>query len=392
MTPRPPRGPSTSRAIRKNLTNVQFWDKQLGWAVGWKSTILRTTDGGKKWAATNVPSGISLEGISMVSKKTGWAVGCSGPHVPYADMDAGYGAVVLKTTDGGLNWKFVLNRTTKPGLAGVDFTDTKHGVAVGTNGLTARTADGGKTWWLRTVGSETLRDIKFIDALQRRHGRWRHQHASAAAARCGRRPTAEPRGRRSKLATADRPCRSAPGALPVRDRRPRALGLTAVGDRGQSYLSADGVALGVPGHHSAVVTQDPSLHARHGHRPDGARVAGARPSGRRRSGGFSGTTVPSGRSRNCDSGLPWRLPPTISSFTPEVGVAQGTAITVYGSGFKPNVPGDVSAIGLVEVTDAEAQATPSALRRSTIESACRRAARNGHGDHRSLDAVTAHLR
>ena len=113
----------------------------------------------------------------MVSKKIGWAVGCSGPHVPYADMDAGYGAVVLKTTDGGLHWKFQLNRTTKPGLAGVDFTDTKHGVAVGTNGLIARTTDGGKTWWLRTVGSETLRDVKFLRRLQRRRGRRRHRHA-----------------------------------------------------------------------------------------------------------------------------------------------------------------------------------------------------------------------
>ena len=79
-------------------------------------------------------------------------------------MDAGYGAVVLKTTDGGLHWTFQVNRTTKPGLAGVDFTDTKHGVAVGTAGLTVRTQDGGKTWWLRTVGSQTLRDVKFLTA------------------------------------------------------------------------------------------------------------------------------------------------------------------------------------------------------------------------------------
>ena len=79
--------------------------------------------------------------------------------------------MVLYTKDGGKHWKFKLDRTTKPGLAGVDFTDSKHGVAVGTSGLVARTANGGKTWWFRTVGSSTLRDIKFTERQQRRGGR-----------------------------------------------------------------------------------------------------------------------------------------------------------------------------------------------------------------------------
>jgi len=154
----------STAGVRTNLTKVQFKDANLGWAVGWKSTILRTTNGGRDWKTTSVPSGISLEGLDMVTSKVGWAVGCSGPHVPYADLDAGYGAVVLRTTDGGLHWKYQVNRNTRPGLAAVDFTDTKHGVAVGTNGFVARTTNGGRSWWYRTVGSTTLRSIAFTAA------------------------------------------------------------------------------------------------------------------------------------------------------------------------------------------------------------------------------------
>jgi photosystem II stability/assembly factor-like uncharacterized protein len=241
--------------VRKNLTNVQFWDTSLGWAVGWRSTILRTTDGGKKWTAASVPSGISLEGIDMVSKKIGWAVGCSGPHVPYIDMDAGYGAVVLKTTDGGLTWKFQLNRTTKPGLAGVDFTDSKHGVAVGTAGLVARTQDGGKTWWLRTVGSQTLRDVRFLD--------------SAGGVAVGG-DSGSVSGNGSVWRTADGGATWTKATLPQDEQHAAPIravfkpletvagsGLTAVGDRSQIYTSTDGISWAFENMTPGLIYQDP---------------------------------------------------------------------------------------------------------------------------------------
>ena len=139
--------------VGKNLTNVQFRDTKLGWAVGWKSTVLRPPTAARRGPPPACrPVSRSRASTWFPRRPGGLSVALVLTYL-YADMDAGDGAVVLKTTDGGIHWKFQLNRTTKPGLAGVDFSDAKHGVAVGTSGLTARTDDGGKTWWLRTVGS-----------------------------------------------------------------------------------------------------------------------------------------------------------------------------------------------------------------------------------------------
>jgi len=334
--------------IRKNLTNVQFANAKLGWAVGWKSTILRTTDGGRKWVATSVPSGISLEGIDMVTTKIGWAVGCSGPHVPYADLSAGYGAVVLRTKDGGRHWKYQVDRTTKPGLAAVDFTDTRHGVAVGTSGVTARTTNGGKKWWFKTIGSATLRDVRFTSA-------------GSGVAVGGDTGTRSSNGSIWKTdnggvtwaqATTD-PAPIAPlRAISVqRGESDEVTGLTVVGDRSQIYLSGGDVGAWTyadmtPG----VVVQDPPFY----HYmdiglcevPGSALVSANDVDGWAL--GEDGAIWTQSITETAQS--PWHLPPTISSFAPASG-APGTTVAVYGSGFKPVKPGDTGAIGWIDVTD-----------------------------------------
>ena len=328
--------------VRKNLTNVQFWDTKLGWAVGWKSTILRTTDGGKKWAAASVPSGISLEGIDMVTKKTGWAVGCSGPHVPYSDSDAGYGAVVLKTTNGGLNWKFQLNRTTKPGLAGVDFTDAKHGVAVGTNGLVARTQDGGKTWWLRTVGSQTLRDVKFLTA-------------SSGVAVGG--DSTSTGGSGSAWMTSDGGANWKAATLPQDDAHAAPIRaifqqvleggstLYAVGDRSQLYTSGDGATWTFTDLTPAVVSQDPPFMLG----LDVGVTTLAKPEEVSPADATGWLLSDDGAMWTQNSGA-WNLPPTVASFTPTTSTF-GDTLTIYGSGFKPKISSRTGSIDWVDVDD-----------------------------------------
>lgn len=323
--------------VRKNLTNVQFKDSNLGWAVGWKSTILRTTNGGRNWNAMSVPAGISLEGIDMVTEKIGWAVGCSGPHVPYADLDAGYGAVVLRTRDGGRHWKYQVDRTTWPGLAAVDFTDVKHGAAVGTAGLVVRTTDGGRTWWFRTIGSATLRDVQFTDA-------------SNGVAVGG--DTGSMSGNGSIWKTvdggvtwADAKPEPTPSA-PLRSIKVDSGGLTVIGDRSQIYNSSGDVSAWTfenmtPG----VVVQDPPYY----HFmdiglceiPATALVAAD---------DANGWALGEDGAIWTNSGGGWQLPPTISSFDPTSG-PEGTTVTLYGSGFRPLKPGDTGAIGWVDITD-----------------------------------------
>lgn len=327
--------------VRTNLTNVQFQDSDLGWAVGWKSTILRTTNGGRSWSATSVPAGISLEGIDMVTKKVGWAVGCSGPHVPYADLDAGYGAVVLRTSDGGRHWKYQVDRTTKPGLAAVDFTDVKHGVAVGTSGVVVRTSDGGRTWWFRTIGSATLRDVRFTDAsngvavggdtgsISGNGSIWKTSNGGVtwAEATSDTAPSAPLRAIQVRRAASD-----------------VVSGLTIVGDRGQIYNSSGDVGAWTfenmtPG----VVVQDPPYY----HFmdiglcdiPATALVAAD---------DANGWALGEDGAIWTHSSPGWQLPPTISSFALD---PTGTSLTLYGSGFMPRKPGDTGAIGWVDITD-----------------------------------------
>jgi photosystem II stability/assembly factor-like uncharacterized protein len=314
----------SSPGVRSNLTNVQFKDSNLGWAVGWKSTILRTTNGGRNWKATNVPSGISLEGIDMVTSKIGWAVGCSGPHVPYADLDAGYGTVILRTGDGGLNWKFQVDRTGSPGLAAVDFTDTKHGVAVGTSGLTARTTDGGATWWYSTIGSATLRDVQFTTAkigvavggdtgsISGSGFIWRTANGGVKWTN----PKPEP--------TPSAPLRSV--------KADSSGGLTVIGDNEQLYSSGDA---GSSWSYAAIafreVVQDPPYY----HFMD-VGLCDIPATSLVLADDVNGWALGEDGAiwtHNRAGSLPlWQLPPTISSFAPASG-AVGTTVTLYGSGF-----------------------------------------------------------
>lgn len=309
----------SSPGVRTDLTDVTFIDSKRGWAVGWKSTILWTTDGGRVWKEASVPSGISLEGIDMVTDRIGWAVGCSGPHVPYADLDAGYGAVVLRTDDGGLHWKYLLDRATSPGLAAVDFTDVDHGVAVGTSGLIVRTTDGGHTWWFSTVGATTLRDVAFSDATN-------------GVAVGGQ--TESVGGTGVIVTTVDggltwtdaepEPAPSAPLRSIAVDATSRKF--TVVGDNQQTY-TGDGASWSYAAIADDEVVQNPPFYH---YRGVGFCAIPATSQGLPDDAdgwilGENGAIW----TRNAGE---WRFPPTISSFTPSRG-AVGSIVTLYGSGF-----------------------------------------------------------
>jgi photosystem II stability/assembly factor-like uncharacterized protein len=82
-----------------------------------------------------------------------------------------YVNVILRTTDGGVNWGLQSSGTTNL-LGGVWFTDANTGVAVGGQAgcgpgfsLIVRTTDGGVTWKRQSTGSDQpLWAIFFIDA------------------------------------------------------------------------------------------------------------------------------------------------------------------------------------------------------------------------------------
>ena len=95
--------------------------------------LLSDTDGGEFRQAASVPVRSTLTAVFFIDEKTGWA--------------AGHWGVVLRTDDGGENWKVQRADTSvdQP-LFSVHFRDRNRGWAVGLWSLLISTDDGGKTW------------------------------------------------------------------------------------------------------------------------------------------------------------------------------------------------------------------------------------------------------
>ncbi len=169
-----------------SIRDVFFLDDRLGWAVGDRGTILRTSDGGSHWTlvrsrtssidsrplaekltnpiAANSTAGsgainCQLTSVHFVDAQHGWIAGRY--SVPLIDRTRG---VVLRTSDGGMTWEPVQGLVL-PGLSQVRFLDRQRGWAIGDAGSLYRsgvyyTQDGGRTW--STQGESADRD--WIDA------------------------------------------------------------------------------------------------------------------------------------------------------------------------------------------------------------------------------------
>ena len=194
--------------INQMLTDIYFFDKKNGWAVGQEGMIVGTKDGGKRWDVQTSKVGNWLKGVNFVSPKVGYAVGMSetivqtknggkqwsllrGGEVAAAVGDAetivlnavqfidestgwvtgvrispetgGQDGLVQKTTDGGQTWAD--QPTNIPDiLEDIFFTDADNGWAVGENGVVLHTTNGGDTWDIQKSGTEEkLLSVSFAD-------------------------------------------------------------------------------------------------------------------------------------------------------------------------------------------------------------------------------------
>jgi len=106
-----------------------------------------------QWEFQNIPiSYCTLFSVKLVSPQICWAVG---------SVD-GKG-VILKTTDGGVNW--VKQLTHPQPLHCVAFSDKDHGIIVGEKATILRTDDGGNTWKQQTAPTtSTLASVALPDS------------------------------------------------------------------------------------------------------------------------------------------------------------------------------------------------------------------------------------
>lgn len=112
-----------------DLNDVDFFDQDLGYAVGPFGAIVCTLDGGTTWELQNSGTTDWLFGVAANGARGAVAVGANG--------------IILRTINRGATWERRQSGVSA-GLQDVDFADANHGIAVGKGAL--RTSDGGLTW------------------------------------------------------------------------------------------------------------------------------------------------------------------------------------------------------------------------------------------------------
>lgn len=136
--------------VNQTLTCIRFLNGNTAWAVGWYSSILRTTNGGVNWVA--VPSGTSssFQNTFFVNVNTGWVVGLNG--------------TIIKTTNAGANW-FSQSSGVSNLLMYTHFYNAETGWIAGAGGTILKTTNGGNNWVSKSAGTSTnLNCIYFINA------------------------------------------------------------------------------------------------------------------------------------------------------------------------------------------------------------------------------------
>ncbi len=101
-------------------------------AVGERGHVLRGVQH-PSWEKIQAPGSATLTAVWFSDAQQGWAVG--------------HDATIIKTTDGGRNWRVVYQNAEAGGpLLDVWFKDPLQGIAIGAYGQYLTTHDGGETW------------------------------------------------------------------------------------------------------------------------------------------------------------------------------------------------------------------------------------------------------
>lgn len=137
------------------LYNVEFVNRYTGWVTGNSSVILKTTNGGVNWFQQTIDLGYPklLYGLDMLDENTGYI--------------AGSFETILKTTNGGSNWLIISNIPTNDGNSNeaVSFINAQTGWICAFLGRVLRTTNGGINWDTAYTGTGgPLRDIQFLNA------------------------------------------------------------------------------------------------------------------------------------------------------------------------------------------------------------------------------------
>ena len=128
------------------LHAVFFLDQKRGWAAGSKGTLLRTLDGGQSWQSRSASTNDQVRDIFFLDEQNGWLV-CE-VRIYELKTKEQPRAYLMRTTDGGDNWKRVELKGLEVDsiLVRVVFSRFGRGWAFGEAGAIYTTRDAGETW------------------------------------------------------------------------------------------------------------------------------------------------------------------------------------------------------------------------------------------------------
>lgn len=113
------------------MVSLDFADEKTGLSVGEYGSILKTTDGGFNWRIIEIPWMYDLSDVCFVTAKIAFVTGTDG--------------LILKSIDGGETWAPKENEYTN-NLNRILFRNENQGWAIGEKGLILHSDDGGETW------------------------------------------------------------------------------------------------------------------------------------------------------------------------------------------------------------------------------------------------------
>ena len=146
-----------------------FLDERRGWVSFKSGAVFLTLDGGESWDLLKGINGVEIgtNSVFFLDERNGWIAGWRGKA-----QGIGSGAqfvkyltdgMVARTTDGGITWTRH-DADTGRFLWDAVFFDAAEGWAVGSFGTTMRSRDGGASWETHPAVTEsTLRALSFPD-------------------------------------------------------------------------------------------------------------------------------------------------------------------------------------------------------------------------------------
>lgn len=156
-------GVSWADLHQTSLLAVNFADNNTGYAVGYNSKILKSTDAGLNWELQFVSMyGNKFNSVYFRNPQTGFIAG--------GKMTEPFNGVIYKTINGGSSWYEVSPATTDIDFRSITFPTDNIGYAVGgyeygSSGVIYKTSNGGETWIQQGIVNRDLNSIHFRDAL-----------------------------------------------------------------------------------------------------------------------------------------------------------------------------------------------------------------------------------